>query len=106
MENLKHKILQHLVEHGELNIKPADHKFPKVDREELDVAAQELDQAGLGVYTRTLDRLFLNKSAKTKKALEDHWVYSDEPVADVTLNVAKDALSAKKSADKPAKKKP
>lgn len=71
MSTLKHQILQHLVEHGELNIQPADRHFPKVNKDDLDAAAIELDQAGHGIYTRTLDRLFLNTSPKTKKAFED-----------------------------------
>lgn len=79
MNTLKHKILEHLVLHGELNLEPADERL-KGKASEIGQAAQELDQSGHGVYTRTMDRLYLAKSDQTIKAFEDG-VYAEKAIA-------------------------
>lgn len=103
MSALKHQILEHLTKHGELSLHPADHRF-KGDADEIDQAAQELDQAGHAVYTRTMDRLFLAANDKSEKAFKGvvylEKALADQPVAKPAAAKAKKAATTKPSKEK------
>ncbi|WP_138481504.1 hypothetical protein [Dyadobacter bucti] len=75
MKNLKHKILETLnktvSETARDRVWLTHFVNKETDKETVKAAFEELDQAGHGVYTRTLEGISLAATDESKKAFED-----------------------------------